>query len=109
VKIFISWSGPRSKAVAELLHFWIQCVLQTARPWISSQDIDRGSLWFSEIGDQLQDTNVGVICLTQENKERPWILFEAGALTKGLTKSRVCPLLIDLEKNDVRDPLGQFN
>ena len=109
VKIFISWSGARSKAVAELLRDWIRCVLQSARPWVSTRDLDRGSLWFGEINEQLKDTTVGIICLTQENKERPWILFEAGALTKGLSSSRVCPLLIDLETKDVSDPLAQFN
>lgn len=67
------------------------------------------SLWFSEISQQLGDTSIGVICLTQENKERPWILFEAGALAKGLNSTRVCTFLIDLQPKDVTDPLGQFN
>jgi hypothetical protein len=52
---------------------------------------------------------VGIICLTQENKTRPWILFEAGALAKGLSTSRVCTLLVDLEPKDIEDPLAQFN
>ena len=85
MKVFLSWSGERSKAVAELLNNWLCCVIQAARPWISTRDIDRGALWFSEINEQLQDTSVGIICLTQENKNKPWILFEAGALTKGLS------------------------
>jgi hypothetical protein len=52
---------------------------------------------------------VGIICLTQENKNRPWILFEAGALAKGLSTSRVCTLLVDLEPKDIEDPLAQLN
>jgi len=67
MKIFISWSGPRSRAVAELLNDWTKCVLQATRPWLSTRDIDRGALWFSEIHDQLKDTSVGIVCLTQEN------------------------------------------
>lgn len=109
MNVFISWSGDRSHAVASLLREWLQCVLQAVNPWISSLDIDRGALWFGEINKQLSDTAVGIVCLTQENKERPWILFEAGALAKGLSKARVCTLLIDLSSTDVRDPLGQFN
>lgn len=109
MKVFLSWSGERSKAVAELLDEWIQCVIQAVDPWMSSKDIDRGSLWFSEITDQLQNTSIGVICLTQENKNKPWILFEAGALAKGLSSSRVCTFLIDLEPTDVGNPLAQFN
>jgi len=109
MKVFISWSGEKSKAVADLLDEWIPCVLQATDPWMSSKDIDRGSLWFSDISDALADTSVGIICLTEENKERPWILFESGALAKGLRNSKVCTLLVDLQPSDVSNPLGQFN
>lgn len=109
MKVFLSWSGDRSKQVATLLDEWLRCVLQAIRPWISTKDIDRGALWFNEIQDQLQDTTTGIICLTQENKERPWILFEAGALAKGLSNSRVCTLLVDLKPSDIKDPLAQLN
>lgn len=109
MKVFLSWSGQRSKEVANLLSDWLCCVIQAARPWVSTRDLDRGSLWFGEINDQLKDTTVGIICLTQENKGRPWILFEAGALAKGLSTSRVCTLLVDLEPKDIEDPLAQFN
>jgi len=109
MKVFISWSGPRSRSVAELLNDWTKCVLQATRPWLSTRDIDRGALWFSEIHDQLKDTSVGIVCLTQANRNRPWILFESGALAKGLSSNRVCTFLIDLKPSDLEDPLAQFN
>jgi hypothetical protein len=109
MKVFISWSGSRSRATAELLRDWIKCVLQATRPWVSTRDIDRGALWFSEISDQLKDTSVGIVCLTNENKNKPWILFEAGALAKGLSSNRVCTFLVDLKSADLEDPLAQFN
>lgn len=109
MKVFISWSGERSRAVADLLDSWIQCVLQATTPWMSSKDIDRGSLWFSEITDQLKDTSIGIVCLTKANKNKPWILFESGALAKGLTSSRVCTFLVDLDSTDISNPLAQFN
>lgn len=109
MKVFISWSGDRSRAVASMLSDWLQCVIQACRPWISTRDIDRGALWFSEIGQQLSDTTIGVVCLTHENKNRPWILFETGALAKGLSSSRVCTFLVDLQPGDLDDPLAQFN
>lgn len=109
MKIFISWSGQRSKEVAELLDQWLRCVIQAAKPWISSRDIDRGALWFTEISEQLSDTGIGIVCLTQENKDKPWILFETGALAKGLSHHRVCTLLVDLAPSDIEDPLAQFN
>lgn len=109
MKIFISWSGNRSKAVAEVLSDWIKCVLQASEPWISTQHIDRGSLWFTEINEKLRDISVGIVCLTQENKDKPWILFESGALAKGLSSNRVCTFLVDLYPHDLTDPLAQFN
>lgn len=109
MKVFISWSGDRSRQVAELLDDWLQCVIQAIDPWMSSKDIDRGSLWFTEINEQLSNTAIGIICLTKENKEKPWILFESGALAKGLSSSKVCTLLIDLKSTDVGNPLAQFN
>lgn len=109
MKVFLSWSGARSKAVAELLDDWIQCVLQAVKPWMSARDIDRGSLWFTEINDQLKEVSTGIVCLTKENKDRPWILFEAGALARGLSSQRVMTFLIDLSPTDIGDPLAQFN
>jgi hypothetical protein len=109
MKVFISWSGKRSRLVAELLHNWIQCVIQAVEPWVSSHDIDRGAVWFSQISNELGASTQGIICLTRDNKDKPWILFEAGALAKGLTSSRVYTLLIDLKPEDIRDPLAQFN
>jgi len=49
------------------------------------------------------------VCLTQENKNKPWILFEAGALAKGLSGNRVCTFLVDLQPAELTDPLAQFN
>jgi len=89
--VFISQSGPLSKAFAELLATWLPDVIQRVKPWVSSQDIDKGSLRPNEINEALS-TTVGISCVTQENKDAPWLLFEAGALQKGLTKARVCPL-----------------
>lgn len=109
MSVFISWSGERSKAIAELLDEWLQCVLQTIDPWISTQDINKGTLWNNEINNQLKGINTGIICLTMGNKNAPWILFETGALAKGISSNRVCTFLIDLQTQDISDPLAQFN
>ncbi len=109
MKIFISWSGEQSKEVAELLKRWLQCVIQSCKPWVSTEDIERGSLWFEEIKKVLDGVTLGIVCLTKENKEKPWIMFEAGALATGLTDKKVMTFLIDLETTDVGQPLAQFN
>lgn len=109
MKVFMSWSGRRSHEVAKMFHQWIKCVIQATEPWLSSDAIESGSLWFTTINEELRDTTTGIICLTQENKNKPWVLFEAGALAKGLSDSRVCTFLIDLQPHDLQDPLAQFN
>lgn len=109
MKIFVSWSGTRSRAVAEIISDWLKCVIQASQPWISTRDIDRGAIWNSEINDVLSEVTVGIVCLTQENKDSPWILFETGALARGLSSNRVCTFLIDLTPTDIKDPLAQFN
>jgi len=108
MKVFISWSGPRSEALAEVLRLWLNDVIQVLDPWISSQDIDKGRRWDAEIASELGQSNVGIICLTRENITSPWILFEAGALAKSLDKSLVCPYLLDLKPTELTGPLAQF-
>jgi hypothetical protein len=108
MRIFISWSGDKSRYVALLLEEWIKIVIQASDPWVST-NIERGALWFSEISEQLASVSLGIICLTADNKEKPWILFEAGALAKGLQTNRVCTFLIDLKNVDIGQPLAQFN
>lgn len=109
MKVFISWSGELSKKVAEILKPWIKCVLQVTEPFMSAEDIDKGTLWFNVISDQLADTAVGIICLTRDNLDEPWVLFEAGSLAKGLSQTRVCTFLVDIETKDLQPPLSQFN
>jgi hypothetical protein len=56
----------------------------------------------------LSISDIGIICLTRDNTENPWIPFEAGALSKSIDKGRVCTLLFDLEPSDVKGPLTSF-
>jgi len=110
MKIFISWSGSRSRAVAEALRHWLPLVIQSVEPWMSEEDINKGERWSSVIADELEKTAIGIICLTPENLDfpSPWMFFETGALSKILEKSLVCPYLFEIEKNEVKGPLGQF-
>lgn len=109
MKIFLSWSGERSRAVAEALRDWIPNVLQGTKPFCSSNDIDSGSQWFAAIMDVIAETQFGILCITKENKERPWILFEAGAISKAIGSNRVVPLLVDLQVSEIGPPISFFN
>ena len=109
MKVFLSWSGPRSKAVAQTLRQWLPDVILYIKPWMSADDIDAGARWGSELTTQLADTRCGIICLTKDNQTAPWMLFEAGALSKTIDKTYVIPYLIDLAPSDILSgPLTQF-
>jgi len=108
-EIFISWSGPRSKFVAEALYDWIPRVIQSVNPWMSSENIRAGDRWFIEISKKLENSDFGIICITPENLTSPWLLFEAGALAKTIKDENfVCPYLINLNPTDFQSPLNHF-
>jgi hypothetical protein len=109
MKLFLSWSGERSQAMAEALRDWLPKVIQAIQPWMSAVDIDRGARWSSDIAVELEQTSFGILCLTPENLTSAWIHFEAGALSKTLEKTLVCPYLFELEPADLNGPLVQFN
>lgn len=106
--IFISWSGELSQQLGEAIKNWLPYVIQTCHPYFSPDDIEKGAKWDGQISSQLSNTNIGIICLTKENQHKPWILFEAGSLSKSMDKSRVCPLLFDMVSSDVTGPLATF-
>jgi len=108
MKVFISWSGKTSKALAEILREWLPSVIQAVKPYFSPDDITKGSRWNTEVSKELEESGVGIICLTRDNLVEPWIMFEAGALSKNLDKSRVCPILFDVDPTDIKGPLVQF-
>ena len=66
MKVFISWSGTKSKKTAEVLSAWIRQVIQAADTWISS-DIEKGARWNEKVSLELEETKIGIICLNKEN------------------------------------------
>ncbi len=109
MKVFLSWSGSLSHEIALVLKSWLPAMLQSIEPFVSSVDIDKGSRWFSEIGNQLDQCDFGILCVTRSNATSPWILFEAGALSKKVGQACVCPLLIDMTPADLEGPMVNFN
>ncbi len=109
MKVFLSWSGETSRQAAHALYQWLPTIIQTARPYMSAESIDKGQRWSFDIATELEQTHFGVICVTPENKQAPWILFEAGALSKSLEHGRVSPLTFGIAASDfANSPLLQF-
>ncbi|MBU4227264.1 toll/interleukin-1 receptor domain-containing protein [bacterium] len=108
MKVFISWSGKDSRKFGEALRDWLPAVLQFVKPYFTPSDVEKGSRWNSEIAKELESSKMGIICVTRENLHSDWVLFEAGALSKSLESSRLCPILFDIQNTDLTGPLKQF-
>jgi hypothetical protein len=108
MQVFVSWSGSRSKLVGEAIRAWLPKVIQSIKPWMSNEDIEAGSRWLTEISDTLTKSKIGIICVTEENQHNPWLLFEAGALSKTLEQTCVCPILFEMNPGQLSGPLTQF-
>jgi hypothetical protein len=108
MKVFISWSGDLSHRVALALRDWMPSVLQSLEPYVSSEDIDKGARWSTDISAELEGSNSGVLVVTRSNINAPWLNFEAGALSKSFDNSRVSPFLFGVKRSDVQGPLLQF-
>jgi hypothetical protein len=108
LKIFLSWSGDLSRELAEALRDWLPAVLQSVKPFFTPNDIEKGARWGKDIAQELEASSFGIFCLTEENLTKPWIMFEAGALSNRVDTSRVCPVLFGVDNADLEGPLVQF-
>lgn len=108
MKVFISWSGAISWKVAVIFRDWLPSVIQSVEPYVSSEDIDKGARWSTDIAKELENSTFGILCVTKDNLEAPWLSFEAGALSKTMEKSFVTPFLFDIKRSEVQGPILQF-
>jgi len=110
VKVFISWSGARSRFIAQALRVWLTDVIQVLQPWMSDSDIPAGGRWGEDLRRELSQAGYGILCLTPENVAEPWILFEAGAIANQVEAPLVCPYLVGgLRKATIPEgPLSLF-
>lgn len=108
MKVFISWSGNKSHKVALVFRDWFPSVIQSIEPYVSSEDIDKGARWSTDIAKELEDSTFGILCVTKDNLIAPWLSFEAGALSKTMDKSFVSPFLFDIKRSEVHGPILQF-
>lgn len=109
MNVFISWSGELSQKVGKILNQWIPNVLPEVEIRFSPDSINKGDVWFNDINFQLSETGFGILVLTKQNITSPWIHYEAGILSKGLSWHCVCPFLVNLKTTDLKPPLSNFN
>jgi hypothetical protein len=108
MRVFISWSGDLSRRVAQALRQYLPLMIQGVEAFMSKHDLESGTRWSLELAKELEASSFGVLCLTPDNLDSSWLLFEAGALTKHV-EGRASGLLIGgLKPTDVSGPLSQF-
>jgi len=109
MKVFISWSGARSKKVAIIFRDWLPSVIQSVNAFVSSEDIEKGARWNTDIAQELKESTFGIICVTKDNLGAPWLNFEAGALSKTIENTYVAPFLFDVKPSELSgSPISQF-
>jgi hypothetical protein len=108
MKVFLSWSGPTSKRIALALHEWLPSVIQTIKPWMSSEDIKKGARWSPAIQTELAESRAAIFCITPDNFGEPWLNFEAGAVSNTPWSANVCTYLVGASPTDITGPLTQF-
>ncbi len=106
MNVFVSWSGKRSRRVAESLSRFLPSVLQRVRVFNTLEKIDAGVRWHDEIRHAIENTDFGIAIITQENMNSQWIAWEMGALTTKLDPARFMPVLIDVSFSDFGGPLA---
>ena len=102
--IFISWSNKNSKAFANYLKEILEKEIfknTDLRCFVSSVDIASGEDWWAKIKKELKISKMGIVCITKENINAPWIYYEAGAMVA--RGCNVVPLIIGCNPEYLKD------
>ena len=108
IGVFFAWSGELSCKLAEAISNWLPKALQAVKPFFTPDDLEKGAKWDSEISKELDASQIGLLFLSRDNVEKPWILFEAGALSTKMGNAKVCPILFGFEPAELKGPLATF-
>lgn len=107
MQVFISWSGETSLRIAEALGDWLERTIQAVDSYHSDQ-MEKGAAWRSKLLREINKSDFGLICLTEENLHSDWLHFEAGALFRELREPSVSPVLFRVRGSNLNDPLATF-
>jgi hypothetical protein len=103
LKIYLSWSGTLSKQVAELFAKYLSMASPSFDVW-SSQSIEAGMNWNSQIVDALKSCDAILMFVTHNNSS--WMMFEAG-MAHSLGKLLI-PITVGVTPSDLTGPIAQF-
>src|SRR5580765_456482 len=87
MKIFLCWSGDRSRHVVESFDWLLkqlnqQYSLKGKQAFVPfrSANIEKGLPWFQAVENELSQADAALVAITPENCASPWMHYEAGAV-----------------------------
>lgn len=107
MKIFLSWSKDLGKEIAEILNEVFPTIIQDLQ-FFYSPDIEKGADWDKKITEALETCQFGIIIITSESKNEPWLNYEAGAIALKLENEKTATFAVDLAASDIQRPLAKF-
>jgi hypothetical protein len=105
--VFLSWSGGTSKELARVLGSWLPLIIQNIQIYSSDEYLGSGRRWAEKMRE-IEDSDLGVICVTPDNTHSPWMAFEAGAISHR-EHSRAIPVLFAISQYELTGPIASFH
>jgi len=95
VKLFISWSGEAGLKIADVIKTFLEKTTPVGelKTIYFSKDFDGGEQSSRKIFGDISRCDKLIMCITNESKKSPWMMFEAG-YAKGLGK-KVIPIYFE--------------
>lgn len=108
IKIFLSWSGDKSKKLANVFKTYVADILPKVDFYFSPDDLKGGEKWRQSIEEGLNNNTYGIIFLTPSNLTSKWIYFEAGAISKSTKQAKILPFLYKIDINELGQPFSDY-
>ena len=110
MNVFISWSGERSRMAAEAFYRALPMILLKPKSdFYLSTGIYKGADWEKNLNEGLQAADFGILCVTRENFNAPWMIYEAGYLSHKAGADKIAPFLLDVSPSELEGPVTHFH
>ena len=107
MKVFVSFSGEKSKRTADALVEFLPKILPTISFVLADTDIAIGERWQQSLERQTDGLNFAILCVSHDNVEKPWLMYEAGQLSR--KTPRLVPYLLNVDPADLKGPLAHLS
>ncbi len=105
--VFCGWSGELSKAIGVEMRRWVEEIFEPfVFGWISTENIQGGTISFDAILRTLRSAEIGIFSLTNSNANNLWMHFELGSILGKNENPVVLPFLVEAHSRDFGPPLS---